>query len=184
MKIKLWFAALIAGALVLLEQVAKQAFRYAGNQGLLLCANLYSQYTYDAALLLKAAALVAATADGSLVLDVGTGLLSAHLVIDVTALEVDSNDESYEIIVQGSNTAAFATAADIYPLTSITIGDKAATRLASGVLALGTDDAVGRYVLPVRNERNGTTFRYLRLKTIVAGTIATGINYSAFLAKD
>ncbi len=147
-------------------------------------ANLYSQKTYDAALLLKAAGLVAATANGSLVLDVGAGLMEGDLIIDATAVEIDSNDESYEVILQGSSDLAFGTAANIAPLTSITIGDKASTRLAAGVLALGTDDVVGRYTLPCRNERNGTTYRYLRIKTIVAGTIATGINYSAWLAKD
>lgn len=146
--------------------------------------NLYSQYTYDAALLLKAAALVAATANGSLELDVGAGLLDAKLVVDVTALEIDSNDESYEIIVQGSTVSGFGTAAAIASLTSITVGDKASTRLAAGVLATGTDDTVGRYVVPFRNERNGTLYRYLRIKTIVVGTIATGINYSAFIAKN
>jgi len=147
-------------------------------------ANLYSQRTYDAALLLKAAGLVAATANGSLILDVGAGLVDADLVVDVTALEVDSNDESYEIIVQGSSDATFGTAANIASLGSITMGDKASTRLAAGVFQVGTDDVIGRYLMPVRNERNGTTYRYLRIKTIVAGTIATGINYSAWLAKD
>lgn len=147
-------------------------------------ANIYSQYTYDAALLLKAAALVGATADGTLILDVGNGLLDADLVIDATAVEIDSNDESYEIIVQGSSDALFGTAANIEPLASITIGDKASTRGAAGVIGIGTDDVAGRYVLPFRNERNGTTFRYLRIRTIVVGTIATGINYSAWVAKD
>lgn len=167
----------------LFERALRSTFAYAGNQGLVLFANLYSQYTYDADLLLKAAAAVGATADGTLVLDVGSGLLDADLVIDVTALEVDSNDESYEIIVEGSTVAAFATAAAICPLASITLGDKASTRLAAGVLAKGTDDVVGRYVLPFRNEQNGTIYRYLRIKTIVVGTIATGINYSAWVAK-
>ncbi len=147
-------------------------------------ANLHSQHTYDAALLLKAAGLVAATANGSLILDVGAGMAKGDVVIDVTALEIDSNDESYEIILQGSSDAAFGTAANVTSLCSVTIGDKASTRLASGVFQVGTDDVIGRYTLPYRNERNGTTYRYLRIKTIVAGTIATGINYSAWLAID
>lgn len=145
-------------------------------------ANIYSQRTYDASLLLKAAGLVAATGDGSLILDVGAGMVDADLVIDVTALEIDSNNESYEIILQGSPDATFGTAANIVPLASITIGDHASTRL--GVLTLGADDTVGRYVMPVRNERNGTTYRYLRLTYVVVGTVATGINFSAWLAKD
>lgn len=44
--------------------------------------------------------------------------------------------------------------------------------------------ASGRYVIPFRNEEGGTTYRYVRLSTLVAGTIATGINFSAFIAKD
>jgi len=147
-------------------------------------ANLYSQFTYDAALLLKASGLVAATANGSLILDVGAGLFDGYLVVDATAVEVDSNDESYEVILQGSSDATFGTAANISSLGSITIGDKASTRLAAGVFQVGTDDVPGRYVMACRNERNGATFRYLRIKTIVAGTIATGINYTAWLAKD
>jgi hypothetical protein len=42
----------------------------------------------------------------------------------------------------------------------------------------------GRYVIPFRNEEGGTTYRYVRLSTLVAGTVATGINFSAFIAKD
>lgn len=145
-------------------------------------ANILSQRTYDAALLLKAAGLVAATGNGSLILDVGAGLVDADLVLDVTALEVDSNNESYEIIVQGSSDADFGTAANIVPLASMTLGDHASTRL--GVMTLGADDTTGRYIVPVRNERNGTTYRYLRLTYVVVGTIATGINFTAWLAKD
>jgi hypothetical protein len=147
-------------------------------------ANLHSQATYDAALLLKAAAAVAATANGSLILDVGTGMVKGDVIIDVTGLEIDSNDESYEIIIQGSSDATFGTAANIASLCSVTIGDKVATRLAYGVFQVGTDDTTGRYTLPFRNERNGTTYRYLRIKTVVVGTITTGITYSAWLAKD
>lgn len=152
--------------------------------GLLACmANLYSQFTYDAELLLKAAGLIGATADSTLILDVGNGLICSCLVIDVTALEVDSNNESYEVILQGSSDAAFGTPANIAPLASMTFGDHAATR--NAVLTMGADDTVGRYVVPFRNERNGTTYRYLRLTNVVVGTIGSGgINYSAFVAKD
>lgn len=145
--------------------------------------NLYSQFTYDASLLLKAAALVAATANGTLELDLGTGLVEGYLVVDATAVEIDSNDESYEIILQGSTVAAFGTAAAIAPLAMMTICDKASTRGAAGVIGNGTDDVPGRYVIPFRNERNGTIYRYVRVRTVVVGTIATGINYLAFIAK-
>lgn len=153
---------------------------FLGNVGTLLFANLYSQRTYDASLLLKAAALVAASADGSLVLDVGNGLVDADLVLDVTALEVDSSDESYTIILEGSPDATFGTAANIASLARITLGHHSA----AGNAPQGFEDLPGRYLVPCRNEKGGTTFRYLRIRTVVAGTIATGINYTAWLAKD
>ncbi len=143
----------------------------------------YSNRTYDAALLLKAAAAVSASADGSLILDVGAGLMNAEMIVDVTALEINSNDESYEVVLQGSSDALFGTAANIMPLASLTIGDHASTRLA--LHAMGADDAIGRFLVPVRNERNGTLYRYLRITTIVTGTIAAGgCNFSCWLAKD
>ena len=48
----------------------------------------------------------------------------------------------------------------------------------------GTVDAVtGRYILPFDNEYAGAVYRYMRLYTVVAGTIATGINYTAYVVK-
>jgi len=39
---------------------------------------------------------------------------------------------------------------------------------------------VGRYTLPFSNEDNGTFYRYVRVYTVVGGTIASGINYTAW----
>ena len=58
--------------------------------------NLYSQFTYDDALEMKAAGLVAASADGSIV-DLGEGLVDGFLVIDMTACEIASGNEIYTI---------------------------------------------------------------------------------------
>ncbi len=182
-RIKTLYAALAAFVLGTVEQAFDRLTVYMVNTGAIIPLNIYSQRTYDAALLLKAAGLVGASADGSLILDVGTGLLKADLVLDVTALEIDTTDESYTVILEGSPDAAFGTAGNIVPLAKITIGHHSST---AGVLqAQGPDDAVGRYLVPVRNERNGTTYRYLRIRTVVAGTIGSGgINFMAWLAKD
>jgi hypothetical protein len=144
-------------------------------------ANIYSQRTYDNALLLKAAALVAATADGTLVLDVGNGVLNCDLVVDVSAIEVDTTDESYTIILEGSPDATFGTAGNIVVLAQMVLGH--ASSVAKVLNSSGVTDTTGRYLTPVRNELNGTTYRYLRIRTKIVGTIATGINYLAFLAK-
>lgn len=156
---------------------------YAASFGTLVFANLFSQRTYDASLLLKAAGLVGATANGTVIIDTGgLGCLDVDLVIDVTAIETDSSDESYEIQLQGSPDANFGTAANIVYLGGISMGHHSSTRLTA--CGQGTDDVAGRYMVPIRNEKNGTTYRYLRTRTVVAGTVATGINYTAWLAKD
>jgi len=137
-------------------------------------ANLYSQFTYDNALLLKAAGLVAATTTESTILDIGAGLVDGYMVIDVSACEVATGDEKYTIHLEGSNVASMASGS--VTLANIPLGNLTAPADA----ATGT----GRFVVPFRNEQNGTTYRYVRVYTLVAGTIATGINFMAFIAKD
>ncbi len=135
--------------------------------------NLYSQFTYDDALELKAAGLVASSADGSIV-DIGEGLVDGFIVIDVTAVEIASGNEIYTISLEGSNVAAMSS------------GSVCLAKKVFGNLVVPMDAALsapGRYVVPFRNEEGGATFRYVRLSTLVAGTIATGINFSAFIAK-
>ncbi len=136
-------------------------------------ANLYSQYTYDAALSLKAAGLIAASTDGT-ILDLGDGLVDGFLVIDLTACEIASGDERYTVSLEGSDVAAMSS------------GSVCLAKKVFGNLVVPMDAALsasGRYVVPFRNEEGGETFRYVRLSTLVAGTIATGINFAAFIAK-
>jgi hypothetical protein len=54
---------------------------------------------------------------------------------------------------------------------------------AAEVIGGDVDSSTGRYQVPFRNERNGTKYRYLRVYTDVSGTIATGINFTAYLGK-
>ena len=138
-----------------------------------------ANYLYDADLALKTAGLIAASAAVATVVDVGsaTAFFKGEVVIDVTALEIASNDEIYDIVLQGSTVAAFATDTAIEELCSITLSAAEVKRTDSN-----SDSTTGRYIMPYTNERNGTLYRYLRLYTIVAGTIATGINYKAYLS--
>lgn len=136
-------------------------------------ANLYSQFTYDDALNLKDAGLVAASADGS-ILDLGAGLVDGYLVIDMSACEIASGNEIYTVSLEASNVAAMDS------------GSVCVAKKVFGNLVVPMDaalSAAGRYVIPFRNEEGGTLYRYVRLSTLVAGTIATGINFSAFIAK-
>lgn len=136
-------------------------------------------YNIDIQTLLKDAGLVAASAAATVggaaqILDMGAARFEAVVVIDVSAVEIGTTDEIYTIIAQGSNSASFASG--IQNLASIDLGANATGRPGGAI-----DSLVGRYELMVTNEQADVTYRYIRLYTKVGGTIATGINYTAFL---
>jgi len=129
--------------------------------------------------ILKDAGLVAADAAGQLdstdvIVNLGAGLVEGHLIVDVSAIEIADNDESYKISLQGSSKSDFADT--IVDLAEITLG-------AAEVIGGDQDSTTGRYKVPFRTEKNGTVCPYVRAYCDVSGTIATGINYSAYLGK-
>lgn len=135
--------------------------------------------TFDAEMEFKDAGLVAASAAATVdsaaaIIDVGTGHFRAMMVIDVSAIEIASNDEIYEICVQLSSSSTFAS----------TIETAAKLELGANEVLLGDQDSTtGRYKLMWDNEFDGTYYRYARVYTKVSGTIATGINYTAWSTK-
>ncbi len=136
--------------------------------------------TQDANLILKDAGAV--TADGvatvasaTVTLDVGAARYNGDLVIDVTAIDVSSNDEGYLVKVIGSNSSTFASG--IVVLSTTALGDTVA--LGAGA---DTDNGVGRYVTPFHNQKDGTEYRYIRLYTDVSGTTPS-INYTAYVSQ-
>lgn len=133
-----------------------------------------NNFLYDDALSLRDAGLLAATTTETTILDLGAGLVDGNLVIDVSAIEVASGNEKYTIHLEGSNVAAMTSGS--VTLANIPLGN--ATDPADAATG------VGRFVVPFRNEQNGTNYRYVRIYTLAAGTIATGINFAAFLAMD
>jgi hypothetical protein len=135
--------------------------------------NVYGHFTYDDELSLKDAGLLASSTDGD-ILDLGSGLVDGFLVVDLSACEVATGDEIYTVSLEGSNVAA------------MTSGSVCLAKKVFGNLVVPMDAALStanRYVIPFRNEEGGTVYRYVRLSTLIAGTVATGINFSAFIAK-
>ena len=140
--------------------------------------NIFSQFTYDNALLIRAVgAAITSTETGSVILDLGNGFQCGDLVLDVTAMDVTTGDEAYSVMLEVSPDATFGTAGNIRVAAELRIGG------ATFTAPNGAADAVGRFVIPFRNERNGTIYRYARLYTLIAGT-SPSITFSAFLAKD
>lgn len=144
-------------------------------------------YTYDVAQLMKDAGAITASAAAQVsaaakVLDTQAGaastvaaLYEGILVIDVSAIDISSTDEAYDIIVQGSDSSSFASG--IENLAQLNLG---ATAARDGGAANST---IGRYELKFLNEQNGVAYRYLRVYTKVAGTTPS-INYTALIAHD
>ena len=144
-------------------------------------------YTFDKSLEMKDAGLIAADAawgvgGSAKVLNVGAGNFCGHCVIDVSAIEIASGDERYTFIIQGSTSATFAS--DVVILAALPVGDGSTIGTAFGSSGVDVDDTTGRYVLPFQNERNNIRYPYIRGWTDVSGTIATGINFTAFVAKE
>jgi len=138
-------------------------------------------YTFDSDLQLKDAGVIAASAAAQVssadkIVDLGAGRVDAVAVIDLSEVEVATGNESYHIEVQFSNSNTFASTNIVGPV--IKLGDS--------TVNFGSADtpATGRIELPFTNEILGTIYRYVRLYTRIAGTIATGIGYTAFIGKQ
>lgn len=135
--------------------------------------------TFDALLQLKDAGAItssaAATVGGNAkIVNVGDGRMDGTAIIDVSAIDVSSGDERYNIIIQGSTSASFASV--IYDLATLVLGD-------SSVTPGDTDNTTGRYELQFTNEQNGVIYPYIRAYTEIPGSPTTpSINYKAFIA--
>ena len=137
--------------------------------------------TMDYSLRLKDAGAIAASAAAQVggadkILDMGAARFDGRVVVDVTACEVDTGNEGYKIWVQGSTSPTFASG--VWILGGLSLGD-------SAVSLETVDTAATRHQeIAFCNEVNGVVFRYIRLYTVVIGTIASGgINYSANLVR-
>lgn len=134
-------------------------------------------FSYDADLEMKDAGLIAADAAWTVdaaakVIDLGEARVDGRVILDVSAVEIASNDERYFVKLQFSDSATFA--------SGIVEGPGIFMGALETLIGADTDTTVGRYELPFTNEINGVTYRYVRGYTDVVGTIATGINFTAF----
>lgn len=139
---------------------------------------------FDADLEFKDAGAVAASAAATVdsvakVVNVGAGLFQGCMILDVTALDLDGNNEIYDIIVQGSTDADFGTDTNIVELAAMNFSAAEVKRSDANA-----DNEVGRYKIYFDNEFNGEFQPYLRIYTVAAGAgITTGINYSAYAVR-
>jgi len=135
-------------------------------------------FTPDYASQLKDAGAVTTTAADQVggsnqILDLGAARQDLRVVVDVSAMDISSGDEGYDIRVEGSNNSDFSASVNLLGML----------KLGKASVTLNTADSViGRYEIQFCNEQNGVTYRYLRTKHVVVGTTPS-INYTALLVK-
>jgi hypothetical protein len=100
--------------------------------------------------------------------------IDAVAVIDVTAIDVASGNETYVLRILGCNTAAFAS--NVVELAAITLG-----KGASLIPATQKDSVVGRYELPFCTEQANNKYEFAKLFVDVGGTTPS-IAFQAFVA--
>lgn len=146
-------------------------------------------YSFDINLLLSDNA-AAYTADGytqvsgaDAVLDLGgnqgttptqQARMDAMCVIDVTAIDIASGNETYVLRILGCNTSGFASA--VRELAAITLGKGSAL-----VPATQADSIIGRYELPFATEQANVKYEFLKMYVDVGGTTPS-IAFQAFVA--
>lgn len=111
---------------------------------------------------------------GTEIIEVGDGRVDGNVILDVTAIDIANSDEIYDIIVQGSNSATFASG--IENLASIDLGDAAVRQGSADV-----NSPIGRYEIGVSNYQGGTEYKYMRVRAVVAGT-SPSITLTAWLS--
>lgn len=141
--------------------------------------NLYTA-TFDAATELKDAGAVTASGAATVasvarVVNVGSGIVNAVLVLDVDLIDIVTGDEGYTVVLQGSTSSTFAS--DVQNVVVTKLGD-------STVTGETVDTALGRKTIPFSNQaRDGSPLPYLRIYTTVAGTTPS-LSFRAWITKN
>ncbi len=135
-------------------------------------------FMVDVNLQLKDAGAVAASAAATVggvarILDMGLARFDGRAIVDISACNVAAGDLAY-VLAQVSNSATFATG--VFVAAAALFGD-------ATVNYETVDTAVPRrQEIALTNEISGTTYRYVRLWTVIAA--AGSINYTAWLVQD
>lgn len=123
-------------------------------------------YNIDMDLRLKDAGAITSSAAAQVsgnaaVLDLGAARFEGVVVVNVSALDLASANETYSIDVEFSNVAGMGSGVEKVVTVPVT--------------------ATGYIEVPFVNMKYGTVYRYMRLTTTVGGTTPS-INYTAHVA--
>lgn len=118
------------------------------------------------------------------VLTIGHGRFDGFLVLDITALDQTTGDETYKIFLFGSNDSSFGNG-NVENLGCYDFG-AAANRIVATILGSNTTvPPTGRAALlepiPFNNMRQGIVYQYLKCYAVLAGTTPS-ITLSAWIS--
>lgn len=95
------------------------------------------------------------------IVDVGSGQNDLMMYVDVAAIAAAAADQSYDIVVQGSNVITFASGVE----------ELARMRMGNTALRNGAQTTLpGRYEMQVSNQQNSIEYRFMRVLLVIAGT--------------
>jgi hypothetical protein len=101
----------------------------------------------------------------------GAGRHQGMLVLNITAMDFSSGDETYRFHLLGSNDAGFGNGnvdlLGFHDFAAASAGRIIATLMGASLAAAG---AAGRVYVPFVNLRQGLVYRYLRCRVVIGGT--------------
>ena len=120
-------------------------------------------------------------------IDLGPGRFTGFLVLDVSALDLSSGDETYQLQLLASNDPAFANG-NVELLAVRDFSAAAAGRLAATICPPSspvpmTGKAATRFEIPFSNQMGPFILRYSQLRLVAAGTTPS-ITLAAWIAPD
>jgi len=118
---------------------------------------------------------IVASGASSDVFDCGGAAIRAELYLDVTAVDVTSGDELYQIFVECGDAVGFG--GDIIRTGYIELGD-------STVVIGGVDKTTGVYAVPFTNTLNGVAYPFVRLYVEVGVSTTPSITMTATMGKQ
>lgn len=107
------------------------------------------------------------------VVDLGDGLIRGNLIVDVTRLAMQGNDQLYQVHLMGGDDESFTKEV---ALCTLELGPK---EKVEG----NKDSKLGRYIVPLETEKNGEVYPFVRVRHVLSGT-GPVINYVCRLEKD
>jgi len=107
------------------------------------------------------------------VVDLGEGLVRGNVIVDVTRLAMQGNDQLYQVHLMGGNDASFTQEVS---LACFELGPKE-------TIEGNKDSKLGRFILPFQNETNRIIYPFVRARHVLSGT-GPVIDYVCRLEKD